>query len=167
MAAPLALYVCLDDWSILTPLENDIRLLHSLLANIDQSIMYKKLPFCIFAVLLVCFASTLAFANEHDKEIATTIVDLPVHFKNVKTIRTVDLRSTVVREDIGIRAENIDSQPQTEYYVPLPEEYDNKVAHFAAALKTTSKETLPVEKLGFDSTRYFIRYAGLSLFIDI
>ncbi|KAI8579906.1 hypothetical protein K450DRAFT_239666 [Umbelopsis ramanniana AG] len=115
--------------------------------------MYKKLPFCIFAVLLVCFASTLAFANEYSNEIATTIVDLPVHFKNVKTIRTIDLRSTVVREDIGIRAENIDSQPQTEYYVPLPEEYDNKVAHFTATLKTTTKEALPVEKLGFDSTR--------------
>ncbi|KAH8552962.1 Ribophorin I [Umbelopsis sp. PMI_123] len=115
--------------------------------------MYKKLPFCIFAVLLVCFASTLAFAEGYKKDISTTIVDLPVNFKNVKTIRTVDLRSTVVREDIGIRAENIDNQPQNEYYVPLPEEYDNKVAHFTAALKTASKEALPVEKIGFDSTR--------------
>jgi hypothetical protein len=118
--------------------------------------MYKKLPFCIFAVLLVCFASTLAFAEGYKKDISTTIVDLPVNFKNVKTIRTVDLRSTVVREDIGIRAENIDNQPQNEYYVPLPEEYDNKVAHFTAALKTASKEALPVEKIGFDSTRYIL-----------
>lgn len=131
--------------------------------NIDQSIMYKKIPFCIFAVLLVCFASTFTFAEQIKKDISTTIVDLPIHFKNVKTIRTIDLRSTVAREDIGIRAENIDNQPQNVYYVPLPEEYDEKVAHFAASLKVGSKDALPVEKLGFDSARY-IQWTYLLVF---
>lgn len=122
--------------------------------NIDQSIMYKQIPFWIFSVLLVYFASTLAFAEVSQKDISTTIVDLPIHFKNIKTIRTIDLRSTVVREDIGIRAENIDSQPQSEYYVPLPEAYDEKVALFTASLKVGSKDNLPVEKIGLDSARY-------------
>jgi hypothetical protein len=116
--------------------------------------MYKKNPFCILAVLLVvCFASTFVVAEQLKKDISKTIVDLPMHFKNSKIVRTVDLRATIAREEIGIRAENIHQQPVDEYYIPFPEIFDEKVAYLTAALKQGSKEQLPIEKFGFDSER--------------
>ncbi|KAG2181145.1 hypothetical protein INT43_008727 [Umbelopsis isabellina] len=121
--------------------------------------MYKKNPFCILAVLLVvCFASTFVVAEQLKKDISKTIVDLPIHFKNSKIVRTVDLRNTIAREEIGIRAENIHQQPVDEYYLPFPETYDEKVAIITAALKQGSKEQLLVEKFGFDSERHIQLY---------
>lgn len=74
-----------------------------------------------------CFCS-LAFA-------------FPLQFENTKVLRVIDLKNAIAREDIGIRAKNIDKEPATDYYFIVPSILQDNVATISAQLR---KEKTPL-----------------------
>lgn len=51
-------------------------------------------------------------------------------FKNVNLVRNTNLDKGYVRETINVVIENVDNQPQTEYYVPFEYDVIGKVGGF-------------------------------------
>ena len=51
----------------------------------------------------------------------------PQVFKNVNLLRSTNLEKSYVRETINVVIENVDKQPQSEYYLPFPYETMGKV----------------------------------------
>lgn len=48
-------------------------------------------------------------------------------FKNVNLLRTINLEKGYVREFVNVVVENIDAQPQNEYYFPFKADLIGKV----------------------------------------
>ncbi|ORX55746.1 Ribophorin I [Hesseltinella vesiculosa] len=71
-------------------------------------------------------------------------------FNNNKVLRVIDMRSSIVREDVGIRAENIGDVPADAYYYAVPKVINDKVAHVEGFLREEPKSSLKVESVGFD-----------------
>ncbi|KAI7520448.1 hypothetical protein KC331_g20182, partial [Hortaea werneckii] len=43
----------------------------------------------------------------------------PPHFRNVNLVRNINLEKSYPRETINVVVENVDAQPQREYYLPF------------------------------------------------
>jgi oligosaccharyltransferase complex subunit alpha (ribophorin I) len=54
----------------------------------------------------------------------------PQVFKNINLVRNTNLEKGFVRETINVVVENVDKQPQTDYYVPFPSEVFDHVGAF-------------------------------------
>lgn len=54
----------------------------------------------------------------------------PQVFKNVNLVRNTNLEKGYVRETVNVIVENIDKQPQSDYYVPFPSEVFERVGGF-------------------------------------
>lgn len=54
----------------------------------------------------------------------------PQVFKNANLVRNTNLEKNYVRETINIVVENVDSKPQSEYYVPFEYDVIGKVGGF-------------------------------------
>jgi oligosaccharyltransferase complex subunit alpha (ribophorin I) len=67
----------------------------------------------------------------------------PVQFENTKVLRVINVNDAIAREEIGIRAKNIDDKPATEYYLTFPSIMHNRIASVSAALRK-EKTTLQV-----------------------
>lgn len=102
----------------------------------------------ISLVLALCWTSLVSATA-----VAKTTIPIPNTFKNVKVIRVLDARTSIVQEDIGIRAKNIANAPVTEYIATIPAAVDDHVASVTAFLRQQPKTPLTVEKAGFDSER--------------
>ncbi|SAM09555.1 hypothetical protein [Absidia glauca] len=102
------------------------------------------------SLVLALFWTSLVSATD---AIAKTTIPIPTSFKNVKVIRVLDARTSIVHEDIGIRAKNIADAPVTEYLATIPAAVDDHVASITAFLRQQPKTPLIVEKAGFDSER--------------
>lgn len=68
---------------------------------------------------------------------------IPQQFENTKVIRVFDIKAGIVREDVGIRAKNIDKAPSSEYFFYLPVVISNSTASISAFLRKQKTE-LPV-----------------------
>jgi oligosaccharyltransferase complex subunit alpha (ribophorin I) len=79
---------------------------------------------------------TLAFA-------LSCVFAIPHQFENTKVIRVIDIKSGIAREDVGIRAKNIDKAPASEYFFYLPVVISNSTASITAFLRK-QKTDLPV-----------------------
>ena len=54
----------------------------------------------------------------------------PQVFKNTNLVRNTNLEKAYVRETVNVVVENIDKQPQSEYYIPFPSEVFDHVGGF-------------------------------------
>ncbi|KAJ5567147.1 Ribophorin I [Penicillium sp. DV-2018c] len=54
----------------------------------------------------------------------------PQVFKNTNLVRNTNLEKSYVRETINVVVENVDNQPQNEYYVPFPAEVFDRIGGF-------------------------------------
>lgn len=54
----------------------------------------------------------------------------PQVFKNTNLVRNTNLEKAYVREAVNVVVENIDKQPQSEYYIPFPSEVFDHVGGF-------------------------------------
>ena len=78
----------------------------------------------------------------------------PQVFKNANLVRTTNLDKAYPRETINVIIENIDSKPQSEYYLPFDASLLSKVGGFEVRdRKAAEKGTFRVEVVGFDQTR--------------
>lgn len=80
-------------------------------------------------VLTICCICNFAFA-------------VSVQFENTKVLRVINVNNAIAREEIGIRAKNIDNEPANEYYLLFPPVVHKQIASISASLR---KEKTPLE----------------------
>lgn len=76
---------------------------------------------------------------------ACAVLAFPTQFENSKVIRTIDVNTAIAREDVGIRAKNVDKAPASEYYFYVPSVVAKSTATISAFMrkqKTELKVTL-------------------------
>ncbi|KAI7895853.1 Ribophorin I [Mucor mucedo] len=71
---------------------------------------------------------------------ACVALAFPTQFENTKVIRTIDVTTAIAREDVGIRAKNIDSVPASEYYFYVPIVISKNAASISAFLRKQKTE---------------------------
>ncbi|KAI9470537.1 MAG: Ribophorin I [Benjaminiella poitrasii] len=81
--------------------------------------------------------------------LGTLVVAIPHQFENAKVLRVIGLENAIAREDIGIRAKNIDTKAAQDYYFYLPSVVTPNVASISAFLKK-EKTPLKVQLEGLD-----------------
>ena len=76
-------------------------------------------------------------------------------FKNTNLVRTINLEKGYVRETINLVIQNIDSSPQSEYFIPFNSETIGKVGGLEVRdRKDASKPAFRVEVVQLDVTRW-------------
>jgi oligosaccharyltransferase complex subunit alpha (ribophorin I) len=96
----------------------------------------------------------LLLAFVHTTVQAIDVSSLTENFVNERVIRTVDLSTSVVKEDIGIKANNTGSKATTAYHFAIPITHHNTMASYHAFLKQKAKQRLVMEPAGFDQLQY-------------
>ncbi|GAN01038.1 dolichyl-diphosphooligosaccharide--protein glycosyltransferase subunit 1 [Mucor ambiguus] len=79
-------------------------------------------------------------------------------YDNDRIIRVIDVSSSVVREEIGIRANYLGSEPTQVYFFVLPAMIHHDVATMEAFLKHKSKDALAMVFTGFDQEQQLYGY---------
>lgn len=75
-------------------------------------------------------------------------------FKNVNSLRNINLEKGYARESINVVVENVDKQAHSEYYLPFPTEVFNKIGGLEVRNKKASEMgRFRVEAAALDSTR--------------
>lgn len=59
-------------------------------------------------------------------------------FKNTNLVRNTNLEKGYVRETVNVVVENIDKQPQSDYYIPFPSDVFDRVGGFEVRDKKAS-----------------------------
>ncbi|KAJ5533264.1 hypothetical protein N7494_009816 [Penicillium frequentans] len=84
----------------------------------------------------------------------------PQVFKNVNLVRNTNLEKGYVRETINVVVENVDKQPQSDYYIPFPSDVFGRVGGFEVRDKKATENgrfevevTEPVVSTG---NQYFV-----------
>lgn len=72
-----------------------------------------------FLLLAICGLCTADVGAESSRQILPNIFKPPKVFKNTNLVRNTNLERAYVRESINVVIENIDSKPQSEYYIPF------------------------------------------------
>lgn len=72
--------------------------------------------------------SSLVCADEKTSRVAATSeFNPPQVFKNTNLVRNTNLEKGYVRETVNVIVENVDKQPQSNYYLPFPSDVFDKV----------------------------------------
>lgn len=74
---------------------------------------------CLGALSSVCTADSNISDPLSSRQILPDAFKPPQVFKNVNLVRNVNLEKSYPRETINVVIENIDSNPQSEYYLPF------------------------------------------------
>lgn len=78
----------------------------------------------------------------------------PQVFKNANLVRNTNLDKAYPRETINVIIENIDSKPQSEYYLPFETSLISRIGGLEVRdRKAAEKGTFKVEVVGFDTER--------------
>jgi oligosaccharyltransferase complex subunit alpha (ribophorin I) len=88
------------------------------------------------------------------KQVLSSTFKPPQVFKNINLVRTTNLDKAYPRETINVIIENIDSKPQTEYYLPFESSLISRIGGLEVKdKKDASKGAFKVEVVGFDTDR--------------
>ncbi|KAF7455611.1 Ribophorin-I domain containing protein [Pyrenophora tritici-repentis] len=88
------------------------------------------------------------------KQVLPTTFTPPQVFKNTNLVRTTNLDKAYPRETINVIIENIDTKPQSEYYLPFDSSLLAKVGGLEVRdKKAVDKGIFKVEVVGFDAER--------------
>jgi oligosaccharyltransferase complex subunit alpha (ribophorin I) len=71
---------------------------------------------------------------------ACAVSAFPNQFENTKIIRTIDVNSAIAREDVGIRAKNVDKAPASEYFFYVPIVIAKSTASISAFMRKQKTE---------------------------
>lgn len=92
--------------------------------------------------------------TKSSRQISPTDFQPPQVFKNTDLVRTVNLEKSYVKESINLVIENIDSNPQSEYYIPFDSETISKVGGLEVRdRKDASKPAFKVDLVELDVER--------------
>lgn len=88
------------------------------------------------------------------RQILPTNFKPPQNFKNVNSVRSVNLEKGYVKESINVVIQNIDANPQDEYYIPFTAETVGKVGGFEVRdKKDLKKRPFLAETVAYDALR--------------
>ena len=88
------------------------------------------------------------------KQLLPSTFKPPQVFKNTNLFRTTNLDKGFPREVINVVIENIDSKPQSKYYLPFESSLISRVGGFEAKdKKAAEKGPFKVEVVGYDTAR--------------
>ncbi|RLL99247.1 hypothetical protein CFD26_103536 [Aspergillus turcosus] len=120
-------------------------------------------PFTAVAALCgLLFSSNLVCAGSSTSSRVALPADFKPQqvFKNVNMIRNTNLEKGYVRETVNVVVENVDNQPQSDYYIPFPSDVFGKVGGLEVRDKKASeKGRFAVEALEVESPsdyQYFV-----------
>lgn len=108
------------------------------LSNILIIMTPVRIVFCLWISL---FANTF---------LAFEIGSLSKYYINDKVRRVVDLRDSIVRENIIIKANNTRNMAMSDYYMAIPQTISSKLSSFQAHLKNEPDNLLQIQNLGLD-----------------
>ena len=78
----------------------------------------------------------------------------PQHFRNTNLVRNINLEKSYPRETINVVIENVDKQPQSEYYLPFEQGLIGRIGGLEAKdKKDASKAPFNVEIVALDEGR--------------
>jgi oligosaccharyltransferase complex subunit alpha (ribophorin I) len=109
-----------------------------------------------------CLAAVSSFASAElnhskplqSKQLLPSSFAPPQVFKNNNLVRTINLDKAYPRETVNIIIENIDAQPQSEYYLPFETSLISRIGGFEVRDKKNADLGLfKVEVVGFDAER--------------
>ena len=79
----------------------------------------------------------------------------PQVFKNANLVRNINLEKAYIKETVNVVIENIDSKPQTEYYIPFDANTIGKVGGIVVHDKQDPKRpAFRAEVVEYDASRY-------------
>ena len=78
-------------------------------------------------LLALCSWCAAAIGAESSRQILPTHFKPPQVFKNTNLVRNVNLEKGYIKESINVVIENIDSNPQSSYYIPFDADTIGKV----------------------------------------
>jgi oligosaccharyltransferase complex subunit alpha (ribophorin I) len=81
----------------------------------------------VAGVLLGCVADSNLTEPAKSRQILQGDFRPPKVFQNVNLVRNTNLDKGYVRETINVVVENVDTQPQSDYYLPFEHEVMSKV----------------------------------------
>lgn len=89
--------------------------------------------------------------THESKNILSSAFTPPRHFRNVNLVRNINLEKSYPRETINVVIENIDSKPQSEYFLPFEQGLLGRIGGLEAKdKKEPAKGGLRVEVVGID-----------------
>jgi oligosaccharyltransferase complex subunit alpha (ribophorin I) len=112
-----------------------------------------------FLHLALLGLSTLVSADSNltyeSRNILAATFTPPKHFRNVNLVRNINLEKSYPRETINVVIENVDTQPQSEYYLPFHQGTLARVGGLQVRDKKEPERTgFSVQVVGFDPERY-------------
>lgn len=111
----------------------------------------------IHAAVAGLFALATAKSNltQGSKNVLPSTFQPPQHFRNTNLVRNINLEKNYPRETINIVVENIDKQPQSEYYLPFEQHVIGRIGGLEAKdKKDATKAPFNVEIVALDEGRY-------------
>jgi oligosaccharyltransferase complex subunit alpha (ribophorin I) len=89
------------------------------------------------------------------RQVLSSTFKPPQVFKNVNLVRNTNLDKSYPRETINVVIENIDSKPQSEYYLPFEASLLSRVGGLEVKdKKDAAKGFFKVDVVGLDAQRY-------------
>ena len=105
----------------------------------------------LLALSRLCTAATDA---ESSRQILPSTFKPPKVFKNTNLVRNTNLEKGYVKESINVVIENIDSKPQSEYYIPFDADTIGNVGGLEVRdKKDASKPAFKTEVVEWDVER--------------
>lgn len=111
----------------------------------------------IHAAVAGLFALATAKSNltQGSKNVLPSTFQPPQHFRNTNLVRNINLEKNYPRETINVVVENIDKQPQSEYYLPFEQHVIGRIGGLEAKdKKDATKAPFNVEIVALDEGRY-------------
>ena len=110
----------------------------------------------IHAAVAGLFALATAKSNltQGSKNVLPSTFQPPQHFRNTNLVRNINLEKNYPRETINVVVENIDKQPQSEYYLPFEQHVIGRIGGLEAKdKKDATKAPFNVEIVALDEGR--------------
>ena len=97
--------------------------------------------------------STACASSDSKSSLPSTFTP-PQVFKNINLVHVISVEKNYVKENINVLIENIDKEPQDEYYLPFTGDQMSRVGGFEAKdRKDASVGPFKVEAVEFDPER--------------
>jgi oligosaccharyltransferase complex subunit alpha (ribophorin I) len=102
----------------------------------------------------LAFATAESNLTHGSKNILPSTFQPPQHFRNTNLVRNINLEKSYPRETINVVVENIDKQPQSEYYLPFEQGVIARIGGLEAKdKKDAAKAPFNVEIVALDEGR--------------
>lgn len=111
---------------------------------------------CVAALAFSVFAEVNSSKPLSSKQILPSTFKPPQVFENVNLVRNINLDKGYPRETINVVIKNVDSAPQTKYYLPFEADLISRIGGLEVRdKKDVSKPIFKVEVTEYDTERYF------------